>query len=105
MEVNSYDDRFNEVVCNGISEEQLGDLHWNELDSQADYTLDIQSQISSFSVCPDASNHVNAPTLNRIPQNNIIFPELKCQTFNGEGNSNLQYSRLKHKIKIYSKKY
>ena len=38
--VNSYDDRINEVICDGISGEQLEDLHVNEWDSQADYTLD-----------------------------------------------------------------
>ena len=63
VELNSYDERFNEVVCNGISEEQVEDLHGKELDSLAEYTLDTQSQDYSFSVCPATSNHINAPFL------------------------------------------
>ena len=65
VEVSSFDERINEFICDGISEELLEDLHGNELDSQADYTFDIQSQISSFSVSPATSNHFNAPTLNQ----------------------------------------
>ena len=95
VKVNSYDDRINEVICNGISKGQLEDLQGNGLDSQADYTLDIQNKISSFSVCPATSNHVNVLTLNQIPQNKIKLPELKCQTFNGEGTSILQYLSFK----------
>ena len=100
VEVSSYDDRINEVICNGISEEQLEDLHGNKLDSQADYTLDNQSQILSSSVCPAIGNHVNAPTSNQFPHSYIKLPELKCQTFYSEGTSNLQFLTFKHNIEI-----
>ena len=42
VEVISYDNRIIEAICNGNSGDRLEELHGNELDSQADYTLDIQ---------------------------------------------------------------
>ena len=59
VEVNSYHDHINEIICNRNFEEQLEDLYGHELDSQADCTLDIQNKISSFSVCAANNSQAN----------------------------------------------
>ena len=62
---------------------EISDEHGTELDSQTEYNMDVRNFLSSFSATDVAGSDQTSCRMK--------LPELKCETFNGEGTSNLQF--------------
>ena len=93
LDVKKYDDLINELVCaehDGKDESEFTKDCASELDKQSDYAMAVNKQLAELkakmcSVVPPKK------VIENISNCELKLPEMKCDSFTGEGSNSLQY--------------
>ena len=91
-EIEAFDVKINEILLSECSEESEFSEHTNkEFDNQTEYIATIKTKLSLLE--QDTSDNGSAAKTDMLPISDsaLKLPELKCDTFSGEGVSNLQF--------------
>ena len=85
-DISKFDSDINELCCaNGEFEDDLNEEVVKELDSQTNYSISIKTKLSELKAPVRVT--AGAPP----PEFALKLPELKCESFSGEGTTNLQF--------------
>ena len=94
-EVKNFDDLINEIVCadyGGEEDSEFSDGSARELDQQSNYQISILKQLTVLS---DRMSNVVSPqnrdAVQSISNCDLKLPEIKCDSFSGEGTNSLEY--------------
>ena len=87
-EIRVLDQEINDIICTLSCDDDIPDCCGIELDSQSNYHLEITNQLATLkqAICTTAVTPVP-----NLPDINLKLPELKCDTFSGEGSDELQF--------------
>ena len=90
VDINNFDTEISDIMSDSMEGETISDALSAELSSQASYLTSVYNKLASF---PDTAPEGSAGDKKSISVSDckLKLPELKCETFNGEGTSHLQY--------------
>ena len=90
-EVQDLDNQINDVLLGSEEVEcEFSDEVAQKLDCQTEYLMSVQARLKIY-----RSRHVPQPIKPQVSDCKLRLPELNCETFNGEGSSQLQYHSFK----------
>ena len=92
-EVTIFDEKISDLlVSEGGSEEDFSEDTILELDKQVEYTASIETKLAELDNPPETGLENSSETsVSNAAHYSLKLPELKCETFSGEGTSNLQF--------------
>ena len=96
--IQKIDTEINELYCT-VDDEGVDEKFDTEIASQTSYNIDIKKLITSLVVQSESipSSHVKdeqeqlGQTVSNVPDCKLKLPDLNCDTFTGEGTSNLEF--------------
>jgi len=89
-QIGEFDSKLIDLFDADFSEEAIPDEVSAEIDKQADYITGILNKLSSFTQ-NDSPNPVNNDDIKSVSDCKLKLPELKCDSFSGEGTSQLEF--------------
>jgi len=88
--ITELDDSIIDCMTEGVVGEDLSTAVDEELDKQSSYSLTVRAQLSSLTTSESTSTPTNSKPIN-VTNCTLKLPDLKCESFSGEGSSSLQF--------------
>jgi len=88
-EIKAYDSQICEILSEECSDEDIPDSVSTELSNQSSYLTKARKQLLSYKT-PSSPPPSPAPSLS-VTDCKLKLPELRCDTFSGEGSSQLEF--------------
>ena len=92
-EISGFDNKINDLVMSEINdyfdEDNIPEEYSDVLEKQSNYMLTVLNRLKTYKVQNVDSKVKSAES--SVAECKVRLPELKCETFSGEGTTNLQY--------------